>query len=147
VEAKLAASFECCGGTLTQTLSLTFGSKAALASLRKTLADSKADAAARGEALEALVGVKDADYHPSSAICSVTPRCVDKPSWSPPSTTLPRQPPSSRSTARSTLFQKRDALNTLVFAPRLRQPLLTAVGENKVSVKDLTADVVRQLRP
>jgi putative heme-binding domain-containing protein len=42
--------------------------------------------------------------------------------------------------------QKRDALNTLVSRPAFAQPLLTAVGENKVSVKDLTADVVRQLR-
>ena len=41
--------------------------------------------------------------------------------------------------------QKRDALNTLASRP-LSRPLLAAVTENKIPPKNLTADVVRQLR-
>jgi putative heme-binding domain-containing protein len=42
--------------------------------------------------------------------------------------------------------QKRDALNTLVSRPAFAKPLLAAVAAEKVPPKDLTADVVRQLR-
>jgi putative heme-binding domain-containing protein len=42
--------------------------------------------------------------------------------------------------------QRRDALNTLVSRAEFAQPLLAAIAGGKVSSKDLTADVVRQLR-
>src|SRR5207247_3082892 len=41
---------------------------------------------------------------------------------------------------------KRDALNTLASRPAFARPLLAAVAGGKISSKDLTADVVRQLR-
>src|SRR5206468_7972372 len=42
--------------------------------------------------------------------------------------------------------QKRDALNTLASRPPYARALLAAVADGKVSTKDLTADIVRQLR-
>lgn len=42
--------------------------------------------------------------------------------------------------------EKRDALVTLVSRAEYAKALLTAIGEKKVSSKDLTADLVRQLR-
>src|SRR6202030_4310950 len=47
-----------------QSLSLTFGSTGALASLRKTLLDGAADAGARRTALESLLGVRDPGLAP-----------------------------------------------------------------------------------
>ena len=42
--------------------------------------------------------------------------------------------------------EKRDALNTLSSRAAFAKPLLSAVADGKVSRKDLSADLIRQLR-
>ena len=59
--AKLAKSPNATVRELTQTLSVTFGSRAAFAALRLQLMDVKAEVAARKSALDSLLGAKDAE--------------------------------------------------------------------------------------
>ena len=59
VETKLSQSPNADVRTLTQSLSLTFGSAQALAALRKILADPGANLNARRTALDSLLGAKD----------------------------------------------------------------------------------------
>jgi len=42
--------------------------------------------------------------------------------------------------------EKRDALLTLVSRPAFARPLLAAIADNRVSAKDISADIARQLR-
>jgi putative membrane-bound dehydrogenase-like protein len=130
-----------------QSLSLTFGSSGALASLKKTLMDDKAEATARRTALDSLLAAKDKDLAP------LLQQLLDHPllrsaamkglaSYDDPQTAdkiLAIYP--SLSTT-----EKRDALNTLASRVAFAKPLLAAVAGEKVSRKDLSADLVRQLR-
>jgi putative heme-binding domain-containing protein len=147
VAAKLGKSSDAKVKELVQSLSLTFGSGAALTTLRQQLLDAKAGAATRKAALEALLSAKDptlastlqlllndadlrgaalrglAAYdHPASAaaILKVFPSLA--------------------------VAEKRDALNTLSSRSVFAKPLLAAIGKGEVSAKDLSADIVRQLR-
>ncbi len=147
VETKLAASPNVAVRTLAQTLSLTFGSQTALAALRKTLADTSAEAPARRASLDALVGVKDSELPPllrellrDAALRGPSLRALA--TYNDPLT------PDAILAAYGSLdaAQKRDALNTLVSRPAFAKPLLAAIASEKISAKDLTADVVRQLR-
>jgi len=61
VETKLAESANANVRILSQSLSLTFGSRTALAALRKTVSDPGSSTATRRAALDSLVGVKDAE--------------------------------------------------------------------------------------
>jgi putative heme-binding domain-containing protein len=147
VETKLTASKNAEISTLAQTLGLTFGSQKALAALRETALDAKKEINVRRAAVQSLFSVKDSglpeilqkllktadlrsdalrglaaydDPNTASAILAVYPQL---------------------STA-----EKKDALNTLASRAAFAKPFLTAIEQNKVSSKDLTAEVVRQLR-
>jgi putative heme-binding domain-containing protein len=147
IEGTLTASEDSRIRTLAQGLGLTFGSQKALAALRETALDAKAELGARRAAVQSLLGVKDAALPPillklvrttelraeaikglavyddagaAAAILEVYPQLSN--------------------------VEKRDALNTLASRAVYAKPLLAAVEEKKVSSKDLTAEVVRQLR-
>jgi putative heme-binding domain-containing protein len=118
-----------------------------LAALRKTLADPNAPAEARRAALDSLVRVKEGelssmlqDLLKDSDLRGAALRALagyNDPKT--PDTILEIY-------ARLDTAQKRDALNTLVSRPAYAKPLLAAVAAGKVPSKDLTADVIRQLR-
>ena len=147
VETALTASANADVRTLAQSLSLTFGSQKALAGLRKTLADATAPGAARRAALDALAGVKDAE------LPGLLRGLLREPELRGPALRAlagydDAQTPGAVIAAYGTFdaAQKRDALNTLVSRPAFARPLLTAIADGKVSSKDLTADIIRQLR-
>ncbi len=147
IETKLGASANTEVRTLVQTLSLTFGSQKALASLRKTLSDAAASVASRRAALDSLVGVKDAELPPT-----LQTLLADDAMRGPAIRALggyndPRTPEALLSAyVKLDGVQKRDALNTLASRPAFARPLLTAVESKQVAKADITADVLRQLR-
>jgi putative membrane-bound dehydrogenase-like protein len=147
LESKLAGSANAEVRTLAQTLSLTFGSQTALAGLRKALGDALAPAAARRAALDALVSVKDAEL-PTLLRALLRDADLRGPALRAMAGYNDPQAPEAIIASYATFdaAQKRDALNTMVSRPAFAKPLLTAIGDGKVSSKDLTADIIRQLR-
>jgi putative heme-binding domain-containing protein len=145
--AKLAKSSNPGIRELAQSLSLTFGSASALASLRQTLVNPKAPVPARTNALEALLQSRDPALAPAlrellgdaslrgSALRGLA--AYDD-----------SQTPAAILAVYSSLnpSEKKDALTTLVSRQNFARNLLAAVGEKKVPAKDLSADLVRQLR-
>ena len=133
--------------SLSKALSLTFGSASALAELRATLASSSEEATARRTALDSLLKAKDPTLAPilqnllsdpdlrSPALRGLAayddPKTAERILGAYPSFNDP---------------QKRDALNTLASRTAFAKPLLAAVGDEKVARKELTADLIRQLR-
>jgi putative heme-binding domain-containing protein len=132
---------------LVQSLSLTFGSATALKSLREKLADPKASVASRKSALDSLVGAKDPNLVPTlqrlledAAMRSPALRALaayDDPKT--PALLLKMYPG-------FTGVEKQEALNTLASRVAFAKQLLTAVDQKVISHRDLTADIVRQLR-
>lgn len=147
VEARLASSPNAEIKTLTQTLSLTFGSPRARTALKETAANPQADPAARRTAVESLLAARDPDLPPllqqllsdpgvrSAALRGLA--AYDDATT--PSAILAVY-------VRLTPAEKREALNALVSRPAFAKPLLAAVAAGTVPKADLTADVVRQLR-
>ncbi|MGI8967025.1 MAG: PVC-type heme-binding CxxCH protein, partial [Limisphaerales bacterium] len=130
-----------------QSLSLTFGSSAALASLKKTLQDQKADLNARRTALDSLLNTKEKDLAP------LLQKLLNEPvlrgaALKGLATYDEAKTPAKILAIYNSLnsSEKRDALNTLCSRANFAQPLLAAVNENKISAKDLSADLIRQLR-
>ena len=147
VEAKLSASPNPEVRAQSQSLSLTFGSAGALAALKKLLMDKSAEPSARKTAYESLIGVKDPNLAPllqqllndaelqGSALRGLAVYEDTK------------TPPAILGIYNSLDgAHKRDALNTLASRASFASPLLTAVSQGTVAKKDLTAEVVRQLR-
>lgn len=147
VETKLATSANAGLRTLVQTLSLTFGSQNALAALRKTLSDASAPPASRRAALDSLVGIKDAELPSTLQSLLKDAGLRGSALRALAGYNDPKTPDLIlEAYANSDAAQKRDALNTLVSRPAYAKPLLAAIFAGKVSSKDLTADVIRQLR-
>jgi putative heme-binding domain-containing protein len=147
VEAKLADSTNTDVRTLTQTLSLTFGSPRARAALRATAADVRADAAARRTALESLLAIRDPELPP------VLQRLVTDPAVR--ATAIrglaafdDAHTPAAILSAYAGLpaADRRDALNALAARVAFAKPLVAAIAAGQVPKADLTADLVRQLR-
>ena len=132
---------------LTQALSLTFGSATAMNALRNTLADANADPAARRNAMESLVQARDPNLPPilqkllsDSAVRAAAVRglaAYDDPK----SAEVLLNLYNSLNQA-----EKKDALNTLVSRAGYAKALLSAVGNKSIPARDLSADIVRQLR-
>ncbi|HUR44280.1 MAG TPA: PVC-type heme-binding CxxCH protein [Candidatus Saccharimonadales bacterium] len=147
IETRLASSANPAVRALVQTVSLTFGSQKALAALRALVSDTSAPAVARRGALDSLVSVKD-----SQLPVTLQPLLKEPELRGPALRALAGYNDPSIPTTILAVYQsfdavqKRDALNTLASRPAYAKPLLTAVSENKIPAKDLTADVVRQLR-
>jgi len=132
---------------LVQSLSLTFGSATALATLREQLINISAPVATRSNALASLVQGHDPQLPANlqallgdSAIRSHALRALA-------SYDDPKTPPAILKIYQSlTAPEKHEALNTLASRAAFARQLLAAVEKDIISRRDLTADIVRQLR-
>jgi putative membrane-bound dehydrogenase-like protein len=128
-------------------LGLTFGDPAAFASLRSVLNDATAPTPRRVEALDALVGARDAGLPEA-----LRPLIADKALRRPALRGLaayddPATPPAILSAYASLdLDARRDALNTLAARVSTARALLDAVAAGRVPSSDVSPDLVRQLR-
>src|ERR1051325_6677968 len=147
VESKLTASKNAEISTLAQSLGLTFGSQKALTALRDMALDTKKEIGLRRAAVQSLLSVKD------TALPEILQKLLKTAdlrgdalrglaAYDDPNTTaaiLAVYPQLSNA-------EKKDALNTLASRVAFAKPFLAAIEQNKVSSKDLTAEVIRQLR-
>jgi putative heme-binding domain-containing protein len=147
VETKLSTSPNVEIRARGQAISLIFGSPGALSALKQTLADKSADPAARKTALDSLLARKDASLaltlqqllsDPTMQAAALRGLAVLDDAQT-PGTILGIYPTLSSS-------NKRDALNTLASRISFARPLLAATTSGVVPRKDLSADLVRQLR-
>ena len=147
VEAKLADSANGEVRTLTQTLSLTFGSPRARTALRATAADTKAEAGARRTALESLLAIRDDGLpkllqalvgDPAVRVVAIRGLAAFDDGGTPAAIL--------GAYGRLTPAERRDALNALASRVAFAKPLLAAVAAQQVPKAELTADLVRQLR-
>lgn len=132
---------------LARDLSARFGDAAALEGLVRTLTDPKADPAARGKALETLLGVKYAGLaemllgllgDPAMRGAAIRALAAfDEPAA--PGAILKVYPSLDVS-------ERRDAVNTLASRKAYALQLVGAVRRNAVPRSDLTAATIRQLR-
>ena len=144
---KLAKSPNAEVRQLAQSLSLTFGSKAALDALRKVLVDGQAKLADRQKAMVALVAARD------KALPAVLRSLLKEEG-------LRREalrglgafedaktPPAIiKIYSKLDTAGKRDALTTLASRMSFAKALMAAVGSGAVKANELPADIVRQLR-
>ncbi|MDB6021041.1 MAG: Cytochrome c, partial [Pedosphaera sp.] len=130
-----------------QSLSLIFGSSSALASLRKTLMDDSADAGARRTAMDSLLAAHDTGLAPLLQEL-LNNRDLQGPALRGLAGYDDAKTPDTILAVYSTLAagQKRDALSTLVARVNFAKPLLATISQGSINAKDLTADLVRQLR-
>jgi putative heme-binding domain-containing protein len=147
VEQRLGASNNPQVKLLTQSLGLTFGSKQALAQLRAVVQDRNADANTRRSALESLLTARDAELPTllQGLLSDATLR-------GPAIRGLARFEAPGSAEAVVKIYpelnatEKRDALNMLSSRATYAKPLLAAASSGTVPKKDLTAEIVRQLR-
>ncbi len=147
VAEKLAKSANSQVRELAQSLSVTFGSTIALKALRETLLNSSAGPAARSNALVSLLGAKDVQLPASLQHLLKDPvmrggalrglAAYDDAKT--PMAILEVYPSLSDA-------EKKDALNTLASRVAYAKPLLVAIEEKKIPSRDLSADIIRQLR-
>ncbi len=147
VEVELGASANPEVRTLVQTLSLTFGSDAALRGLRGTAADPRASADARRTALDSLLGARD------PGLVGLLQGLVGDPVVRGQAIRQLASFDDPKSAglvlgeyARLAGAERRDALNTLASRAAYAKPLLAAVADGRVARTDLTAELIRQLR-
>jgi putative membrane-bound dehydrogenase-like protein len=128
-------------------LAAVFGDESALAALRKVLADSKAETAARLAALTALVDAKDAE-----TVRLLQAALADKELRSAAIRALATFDDAKTPAAilaqygALTLAEKRDALATLSARVGFAKELMNAVAAKKIPATDVPAEIVRQLR-
>ncbi len=147
VAAKLTKSSDPRVRDLSQSLSVTFGSASALANLREVLLNKDARFSTRSNALAALLSAKDPKLPPAlqsllgdEALRGGALRGLAAYDDAKTPAAILEAYPSLNP------LEKKDALNTLVSRAAYAKPLLAAVGEKKISSKDLSADLVRLLR-
>lgn len=146
-EKKLGSSQDQQVRLLAQSLALTFGSKEALGQIRQVVEDKSADANTRRAALDSLLTTRDPQLPKllqsllkDSALRDQALRGLarfDDPSTAEAILKIYGELNGS---------EKRDALNTLTSRVNYAKPLLDAVSNGQVGKKDLTAEIVRQLR-
>jgi len=147
VEAKLTASPNAEIRAQVQSLSLTFGSPGALAALKKTLMDKSAQLSARRTAYDSLMSAKDPDLAPLLQNLLADPDMQGSALRGLAAYDDPKTPSAILDIYKSLQdTHKRDALNTLASRVAFAKPLLIAVSSDSVPKKDLTAEIVRQLR-
>ena len=144
---KLAKSSNAEVRQLAQTLSLTFGSKAALDALRKVLVDGKANLADRQKALAALVAARDRalpevlrGLRREKALRREALRGLGAFEDAKTSAAI------LKIYAKLDTAGKRDALTTLASRVSFAKALMAAVARGVVKANELPADIVRQLR-
>ncbi len=147
VEEKLGLSRDEQVRLLTQSLGLTFGSERALQAIKKVVQDRKAELSTRRSALDSLLNTRDPEIPALLEGLLADPGLrgqairgfarVDAPGAA--DAVLKVYPGLNGS-------EKRDALNTLASRATYARPLLAAVADSRVPQRDLTAEIVRQLR-
>ena len=144
---KLAKSSNAEVQQLVQTLSLTFGSKAALDALRKVLVDGKANLADRQKALAALLAARDRAL-PEVLRGLLREKALRRDALR----GLGAFEDLKTSSAILKIYEKldtagkRDALMTLASRVSFAKALMAAVARGVVKSNELPADIVRQLR-
>ena len=144
---KLAKSSNAEVQQLVQTLSLTFGSKAALDALRKVLVDGKANLADRQKALAALLAARDRAL-PEVLRELLREKALRRDALRGLGAFEDLKTSSSilRIYAKLDAAGKRDALTTLASRVSFAKALMAAVTRGTVKANELPADIVRQLR-
>ena len=129
-------------------LALTFGDPSALTSMRTVLGDASQNLARRRDALTALAqGPRRRACPRACATCSPIPPCAAAAIRGLAEYDDPKAPDAILGVyAELAPDERRDALNTLAARVGSARALLAAVGEGRISSKDLAADVIRQLR-
>jgi putative heme-binding domain-containing protein len=147
VETQLGRSANTDVRTLVESLSLTFGSEKALASLKKTLMDDAAAIGARRTALDSLLGTRDASLpsllQPLLGNAELRGQAIRSlASYDDPKT------PDAILGVYASLndAEKRDALNALASRAVYAKSLMDAISDGRVAKNALTADLIRQLR-
>lgn len=133
--------------TLGQTLSLIFGSSRALAAARTLVLDATAEISVRRSALDALIARRDTEL-PDLLQRLLTDAALRGAALRGLAASDDSRTPSAILDIYTSLkaAEKRDALNTLASRLSFARPLMTATAKGTVSAKDLTAEVIRQLR-
>jgi putative heme-binding domain-containing protein len=147
VEQRLGTSTNTQVRLLTQSLGLTFGSEKALAQLRSVVQDRHGDANSRRAALDSLLSGRDTELPKllQELLNDLTLRGAAIRG-------LARFETPGTAEAILNIYpglnatEKRDALNTLASRATYAKPLLAAASSGTVPKKDLTAELVRQLR-
>ena len=149
VEAKLFESPDETVRSLVRSVGVTFGSGKSLAAMKQTLTDKSAPLAARQSALDAMLNAKTPDLAPVLAALLDDPKLRGAAlrglaAYEDPSTpeAILRAYPSFDTQ------EKKDALGTLSSRAPFAKELLSAVaaGNAGITSKDISADIVRQLR-
>ena len=144
---KLAKSPNAEVRQLSQSLSLTFGSKATLDALRKVLMDEKAKLADRKKALGALVAARDVRL-PNALRGLLQNEALRREALRGLGAFEDAKTPPAILKIYSELDTagKRDALTTLASRMLFAKALMAAVTSGAVKANELPADIVRQLR-
>ena len=132
---------------LARSLSVTFGSKAALQELRDTLLDASAPESTRRAGLQSLLAARDPGLIP------VLPTLLKDPAVRAPlvrglaAYDDPAIPGALVETySRLSTLEKKDAVTTLVARVAFAKQLLAAIADKKIPARDLTPDILRLLR-
>jgi putative heme-binding domain-containing protein len=144
---KLAKSPNAEVRQLSQTLSLTFGSKTAMTALRKVLVDGKAKLADRQKAMVALVAARDKAL-PAVLRSLLKEEGLRREALRGLGAFEDTKTPAAILKVYSKLntVGKRDALTTLASRVSFAKALMAAVTRGTVKANELPADIVRQLR-
>jgi len=132
---------------LAQSLSVTFGSATALDALRAILQNDRASSTSRHNALSALLQAKDPQL-PSVLRALLRDPVMRGGALRGLAAFEDSKTPAAVLEAYPTLTaeERKDALMTLASRAAYAKPLLLAIGEKKIPSRDLTADILRQLR-
>jgi putative membrane-bound dehydrogenase-like protein len=147
IEKRLLASPNADMRTLAAGLAVTFGSQDAIAYETKVLSDSSAEVARRRAAIDALAGARYARLPET-----LQPLLADPAVRGPAIRALAGYDDAKTPAAIVEQYnsysapEKKDALNTLAARPAYARALVAAVGDGKIPARDVSADVVRQLR-
>ena len=144
---KLAKSPNAQVRELAQSLSVTFGSASALKALRERLLDSTARPSARSNALASLLQAKDPSVPAALQQLLSDPAMRGNALRGLAAYDDAKTPAAILDTYSSlSATEKKDALNTLASRVPYAKVMLAAVGDKRIPAKDLTADILRQLR-
>ena len=132
---------------LAQSLSLTFGSKAAMDALRKVMVDGKAKLPERRKALVALVAARDARL-PEVLRGLLREKALRREALRGLGAFEDTKTPAAilKIFTKLNTAGKRDALTTLASRVSSAKALMKALGSGAVKANELPADIVRQLR-
>ena len=132
---------------LAQSLSLTFGSKAAMDALRKVMVDGKAKLPERRKALVALVAARDAKL-PEVLRGLLREKALRREALRGLGAFEDTKTPAAilKIFTKLNTAGKRDALTTLASRVSFAKALMKAPGSGAVKANELPADIVRQLR-